>query len=55
MINTRVEHISSAHSFGMYRFSLSMDSCVTHAENQSTQAEALEENLKELLATWDAY
>ena len=33
MITTRVEHISSTHSYGVHRFSLSADSCVTHTEN----------------------
>ena len=46
MINTQVEHIFSAHSFGTHRFSLSMDSCITHAENESAQAEAVVGNLK---------
>ena len=46
MKNTQVEHIPSAHSFGAYKFSLSMDSCVTHAENQSAQTEAVVENPK---------
>ena len=46
MINTKVEHISSAHSFDMYIFSLSMVSYITHAENQSAQAEAVVGNLK---------
>ena len=46
MINTRVEHISSAHSCGAHRFSMSTDLCVSHAENQSAQAEAVVGNLK---------
>ena len=46
MIETQVENISSTHSFGMHRFSLSMDSCVTHTEDQSAQAEAVVGNLK---------
>ena len=46
MINTQVEHISSAHSFGTYRFSLIVDLCVTCAENQSAQAKAVARNLK---------
>ena len=46
MIKTQVEHIFSAHSFGMHRFSLSVDSCITHTENQSVQAEAVVGNCK---------
>ena len=41
MIETQVEHTSSTHSIGAHRFSLSMDLCITHAEDQSTQAEAI--------------
>ena len=46
MINIQVEHIFSAHSFGMQGFSLSVDSCVAHTETQSAQAEAVVGNLK---------
>ena len=45
MINTKVEHIYSALTFGMHKFSLSMDPCITHAETQLAQAEAVTGNL----------
>ena len=46
MIETQVEHISLTHSFGMHKFSLHLDSCITHAEDQPAQAEAVVGNLK---------
>ena len=41
MVNSQVEHISSAHIFGTYRFSQNKDSWVTQNEKQSAQAEAV--------------
>ena len=46
MIETKLGHMTSTYSFDTHRFSLSMDSCVTHTKANSAQAEAVAGNLK---------
>ena len=46
MIETQVKHISSTHSFGIHKFSLSGGPCITHTEDLSAEAEAIVGNHK---------